>query len=69
LGKISLLLKEKKTTEEIYEIIKERNGTKEVNLVELEDKESVTIPFIGYLPGSGKSRNATELMNVLQKKR
>jgi hypothetical protein len=60
-------IERKKTTEEIYKIIEERNEIKKINKKELNDKKNVILPFVGYLPGSGKSRNATELMNVLQK--
>jgi DNA polymerase elongation subunit (family B) len=60
-------IERKKTTEEIYKIIEERNKKKNKNKKTLKDKQNVTLPFVGYLPGSGKSRNATELMNVLQK--
>jgi hypothetical protein len=60
-------IERKKTTEEIYKIIEERNEIKNINQKELKDKQNVILPFVGYLPGSGKSRNATELMNVLQK--
>jgi hypothetical protein len=57
----------KETTKEIYEIVKDRNEMKIRNPRELNDKSSVTIPYIGYLPGSGKSKYAKELMSVLQK--
>jgi hypothetical protein len=60
-------IERKKTTEEIYKIIEERNEMKLSNSNRLEDKFNVILPFVGYLPGSGKSRNATELTNVLQK--
>jgi hypothetical protein len=60
-------IERKKTTEEIYKIIEERNEMKLSNSNRLKDKFNVILPFVGYLPGSGKSRNATELTNVLQK--
>jgi hypothetical protein len=66
-GKDFPFIEIKETTEEIYKIIEYRNYKKKKYPTQLEDKMSVTIPFIGYLPGSGKSKNAKELMSVLQK--
>jgi hypothetical protein len=66
-GKEFPFIERKETTKEIYKIIEERNRIKQTDLSLLKDKHNVIIPFVGYLPGSGKSRNAKELMNVLQK--